>query len=109
KLAQEKRRSFVVVGDEPWTVIEGKRVPITKLQQCLHLGETLEDGVELTTDAEKSFHAGRAVSLAEHTANGERFVREYAVHCGLNEFVADRLAVAACFHDIGKADRRFQL
>jgi CRISPR-associated endonuclease/helicase Cas3 len=103
------RRFLVVPGDPPWTVLESKRVSITELRPVLRLEETLEDGVELTTDSDDSFHGGRAVSLAEHSADVETIAREYATRCGLGTWLAEHIALAAWLHDIGKADRRFQL
>lgn len=103
------RGSFVVPGEPSWTVLEAKRVPIGDLRCVLQPEDTLEDGVELTTDGDDSFCAGRAVSLAEHSADVERFAREYAIRCGLGTWLAEHVALAAWLHDIGKADRRFQL
>lgn len=103
------RGSFVVPGERPWTVLEAKRVPIAALRGVLRPEETLEDGVELTTDGDDSFCAGRAVSLAEHSADVETFAREYAACCGLGDWLTEHIALAAWLHDIGKADRRFQL
>jgi CRISPR-associated endonuclease/helicase Cas3 len=103
------RGLFVVPGDPGWTVLEAKRVPLAELRKCVQPEETLEDGVELTTDGDDSFHAGRAVSLVEHSDDVERFAREYATRCGLGTFLAEHVALAAWLHDIGKADRRFQL
>lgn len=103
------RRSFVVPGDSPWTVLEAKRVPIARLRDVLQPNETLEDGVELTTDGDDSFCAGRAVKLSEHSADVETFAREYATRCGLEAWLSEHIALAAWLHDIGKADRRFQL
>jgi len=103
------RRSFVVPGDPPWTVLEAKRVPIAALRNVLQPDETLEDGVELTTDGDDSFCAGRSVSLSEHSADVETFAREYATRCGLDAWLSEHIALAAWLHDIGKADRRFQL
>jgi CRISPR-associated endonuclease/helicase Cas3 len=103
------RGSLVVPGEPSWTVIEAKRVPLAVLREALQPEETLEDGVELTTDGDDSFHAGRAVSLAEHSADVETFAREYATRCGLGPALAEHVALAAWLHDIGKADRRFQL
>ncbi len=103
------RASFVVPGDPSWTVLEAKRVPIADLRRVLQPEETLEDGVELTTDGDDSFCAGRAVSLSEHSADVETFAREYATRCGLGTWLAEHVALAAWLHDIGKADRRFQL
>jgi CRISPR-associated endonuclease/helicase Cas3 len=103
------RGSLVVPGEPSWTLIEAKRVPLAALRALLQPEETLEDGVELTTDGDDSFHAGRAVSLADHSADVETFAREYATRCGLGASLAEHIAIAAWLHDIGKADRRFQL
>jgi CRISPR-associated endonuclease/helicase Cas3 len=103
------RSSFVVPGDRPWTVIEAKRVPLTELRSVIQPEETLEDGVELTTDGDDSFCAGRAVPLSEHSGDVETFAREYATRCGLGDWLAEHVALAAWLHDIGKADSRFQV
>lgn len=108
KLSQG-RRSLVVPAEPSWTVLEAKRVQAAELRKVLLPGDTLEDGVELTTDGDDSYHAGRAVSLSEHSADVERFAREYAKRCGLGHWLAEHVALAAWLHDIGKADRRFQL
>ena len=103
------RSSFIVSGDPSWTVIEARRVPQAELRSITQPEETLEDGVELTTDGDDSFCAGRAVSLSEHIRDVETFAREYATRCGLGERLAEHVALAAWLHDIGKADRRFQV
>ena len=103
------RNSFVVSGDSPWTVIEARRVPLAELRRVIQLEETLEDGIEVTTDGDDSFCAGRAVSLSEHCRDVETLAREYATRCGLGEWLAEHVALAAWLHDIGKADRRFQV
>lgn len=101
--------SFVVRGDPSWTVLEARRVPIADLRRVVQPEDTLEGGVELTTDGDDSFCAGRAVSLSEHSADVETLAREYATRCGLGAWLAEHVALAAWVHDIGKADRRFQL
>jgi CRISPR-associated endonuclease/helicase Cas3 len=103
------RSSLVVSGDSSWTVIEAKRVPLTELRGVIQPDDTLEDGVELTTDGDDSFCAGRAVALSEHSSDVETFAREFATRCGLGEWLAEHVALAAWLHDIGKADRRFQV
>jgi CRISPR-associated endonuclease/helicase Cas3 len=103
------RGSFVVPGDSPWTVLEARRVPIAELRRVLQPEESFEDGVRLTTDGDDSFCAGRAVTLSEHSADVETFAREYAARCGLGAWLTEHIALAAWLHDIGKADRRFQL
>jgi CRISPR-associated endonuclease/helicase Cas3 len=103
------RGDLIVTGDPSWIVLEAKRVPIADLRSVLEPEETLEDGVEQTTDGDDSFHGGRTVLLAEHIADVETFAHEYATHCGFGPWIAEHIAFAAWLHDIGKADRRFQL
>ena len=103
------RNSFVVPGDSSWTVLEAKRLPIAELRRVLQPEESLEGGVEVTTDGDDSFCAGRAVTLSGHSADVEGLAREYATRCGLGAWLTEHLALAAWLHDIGKADRRFQL
>lgn len=103
------RSSLVVPGQPSWTVIEAKRLPPTTLRGALQPEESLENGIDLTTDGDDSFHAGRAVSLAKHSSDVEAFAREYAMRCGLSPALAEHVAIAAWLHDIGKADPRFQL
>jgi CRISPR-associated endonuclease/helicase Cas3 len=98
------RTTLVVDAPEPWEVLQGRRIRPGALR---NLGA--EDGGELTTDDDDSFYAGQSVSLAEHSADVEQFARQYAAAAGLpGKFVED-LALAGWLHDIGKADRRFQI
>lgn len=103
------RISFVVPGDPARLVIEGKRVSLDKLREVIRVEQTVEVGVELTTDNNDSSCTGRAVSLAEHSKDVEAFGREFATRCGLGEWLVEHIALAAWLHDIGKADHRFQL
>lgn len=103
------RDSFVVPGDQPSTVIRARRIPLTLLRKVLQPGDSLEDGVEVTTDGDDSFCVGRSVLLSDHCRNVEAFAREFATHCGLGEWLTEHIAFAAWLHDIGKADRRFQV
>src|SRR5690606_28131432 len=100
---------FVVPGDPSWIVLEARRIPVAELRAVLGPEEALEGGVELTTDGDDSFCGGRAVSLSEHSSDVETFAREYAMRCGLGSWLAEHVAVAGWLHDIGKADRRFQI
>lgn len=101
--------ALVVPGEPSWMVLEARRVSLAELRAVLLPEETIEDGVELTTDGDDSFHAGRFVSLSEHSADVEAAAREYATRCGLGTWLAEHVALAAWLHDIGKADKRFQL
>lgn len=105
----ESKKTLTVDTSDPWLVLEGKRIRPASLRAVLQAEETVEDGVELTTDEDDSFHAGREVSLAEHSKDVEHFARVYATATGLPSPVASDVALAAWLHDIGKADRRFQV
>ncbi|MCS6798412.1 MAG: type I-U CRISPR-associated helicase/endonuclease Cas3 [Myxococcota bacterium] len=103
------RRSFVVPSDPSWHVLEGGRVSIGDLLAILQTEATFEEGIELTTDGDDSFCAGCAVPLGEHSAHVEMRAREYAERCGFDPRFVEHVALAAWLHDIGKADRRFQI
>jgi CRISPR-associated endonuclease/helicase Cas3 len=105
----ESKTSIVVDAGESWVVLKGRRISAAELRLLSQLEDTIEDGIELTTDADDSFHAGRSVSLAEHSGDVERFARDYASAAGLPPKLVNDLALAGWLHDIGKADRRFQL
>lgn len=101
--------SIVVDANEPWSVIQGNRIDTGTLRAFLQPDDTIEDGVELTTDDDDSFHAGRPVTLSEHSADVEGFAREYAKAEGIPVPLAEDVALAGWLHDVGKADRRFQI
>jgi len=103
------RKSIVVDAGEPWTVLQGRRIGPQTLRTFLRSDHVLENGVELTTDDDDSFHAGRSVTLSEHSADVEGFARDYATAAGLSKSLAEDIALAGWLHDIGKADRRFQV
>lgn len=107
-LAQWKT-SIIVDAKEPWSVIQAKHIAPGKLRVYLQSDDTVEDGVELTTDDDDSFHAGHPVNLSEHSADVEEFARDYATAAGLPMPLAEDIALAGWLHDVGKADRRFQI
>jgi CRISPR-associated endonuclease/helicase Cas3 len=107
QLARSKS-SIVVDADEPWTVLRGKRIRPQNLRALLSVDDTVEDGVEVTTDEDDSFHLGRPVTLSDHSADVERFARNYAEKVLPKELIKD-LALAGWLHDVGKADKRFQV
>ena len=51
---------------------------------------------------------GRPVTLAQHTRDVMEFADRFAPGCGLPPGIVDRFALAARWHDLGKADPRFQ-
>lgn len=103
------RESIIVDVGEPWTVLQGRRIGPQTLRAFLQPDHVMENGVELTTDDDDSFHAGRSVTLSEHSADVEDFARDYATAAGLSKPLAEDIALAGWLHDIGKADRRFQV
>lgn len=108
--ALARSKSTIVVDvDEPWQVIQGRRIGPETLRALLQEGDTVEDGVELTTDDDDSFHAGHPIALSEHSVNVERFALDYATAVGLPLPLVEDIALAGWLHDVGKADRRFQI
>lgn len=107
QLAKSKG-SIVVDGRKSWVVLQGRRVRPLELRALLSTDDTVEDGIELTTDEDDSFHAGRPVTLSEHSADVEHFARDYAERVLPKELIED-VALAGWLHDVGKADRRFQV
>jgi CRISPR-associated endonuclease/helicase Cas3 len=105
----KSKSSLIVDGKEPWRVLQGKRIRPKTLRSILQEDVTIEDGVELTTDEDDSFHAGQSIPLSRHSADVESFARDYATAVGLPTALVEDVALAGWLHDIGKADRRFQV
>lgn len=100
--------SLVVDAPEPWVVLRGRKLSPNALRSLVSVEATAEDGAEATTDEDESFHADRPVGLADHSADVEHFARVYSEGL-LPANLASDLALAGWLHDIGKADRRFQI
>ena len=109
-LCHRSTRFPVQAGDAVWNVLQGRRLPPSETMRLRKAaGASVEDGAEWTTDSEDSYHAGRAVSLAEHSGDVERFACRFAERIGLSQDLCEDLALAGWLHDIGKADPRFQV
>jgi CRISPR-associated endonuclease/helicase Cas3 len=94
-----------------WIVVEGPRLSASELRAAIRgTDASLEPGADTSSDEEDSFHVGRAgITLARHSADVERFARDYATRLALPAELASDLALAGWLHDVGKADPRFQL
>lgn len=103
-------RAFVVEDDDaPWSVLIGRPLRPGALRRKLGAAESVEDGVDLTTDKEDSSDTGVAVELGVHSRDVEDFARSYAKSLGLPDRLVRDVTLAAWLHDIGKVDPRFQL
>ncbi len=73
-------------------------------------GDVSEDRTSdiVNDDDDSASHLGQEVGLHEHLGDVERWVRAFSKNVGLPGSIADDLALAARWHDLGKADRRFQ-
>jgi CRISPR-associated endonuclease/helicase Cas3 len=99
------RRSFVAVGGEPgWSCLDGGRVTRGALADL-----KVDAEADITSDEDESSYLGKAVSLRTHSEDVRRFAERFAQTLRLPQALADDLALAGWLHDIGKADRRFQL
>ncbi len=103
-------RSFVVDAEEPWAVLLGRRVRPAELRRVLWADDTLEEASASTTDGDDSSDGARTpVTLDVHSRDVERLAREFAERLGFPASLVSDLALAGWLHDVGKADRRFQL
>ena len=59
----ESKTSLVVDVDEPWTVLQGRRVSAAELRRLSTVDDSVEDGIELTTDDDDSFRTPGALGV----------------------------------------------
>lgn len=62
-----------------------------------------------TWEEEDSIFSAGPVLLKDHCARVAWRVRDFAAECGLSQDLTQALELAAWFHDVGKADPRFQV
>lgn len=72
-------------------------------------GLTVEDAMLDLAEDDTASVTGAPLTLAQHSGDVERLARTFAQRCGLPTMLVDDLALAGWFHDVGKADRRFQV
>lgn len=61
------------------------------------------------TEPETSSFIGAAVTLLQHSSDVEAWAAALAAGCGLPPTLVDDLGLAGAWHDLGKADARFQI
>jgi CRISPR-associated endonuclease/helicase Cas3 len=103
------RGQHIVKAESTWIVLEANRVAAEELRKSSAPEESVEIGVDVTTEGDVSYFLGRPVSLSEHCSDVECFAREYARQCGFGDWLVEHIALAGWLHDVGKADRRFQV
>lgn len=105
--------------DEEWTLtrteLSSKRarvrevgsgsVLIAKARTAEQRGDELTDMI--TEDDDSSFRS-RQVSLDDHSQDVQSLAKQYAEALHLGTHISEDLALAGWFHDVGKADPRFQ-
>jgi len=70
--------------------------------------KSLDFSVPVTEDDGASIRSSQPILLDDHHFHVAKFVRDYAETLGLGDLAND-LYLAACLHDAGKADMRFQI
>lgn len=90
--------------------VSANRVVVAGRARLRGMGDAEDSfGDENDTDASGfSSRKGKPISLYEHLDGVEKAARSHAVGCGLSEEFATAFACAGSFHDLGKADPRFQ-
>jgi CRISPR-associated endonuclease/helicase Cas3 len=66
------------------------------------------DAPDFSDEDDTAAHGGGNVKLGPHLADVEKRVREMLKDSGLSVGIVEDVALAARFHDVGKADPRFQ-
>lgn len=91
--------------DDSGVVLSAFLMVLLPGEQAMSQSEFEDD--ELVDDELSIAPGGHAVTLSQHTLAVQRKVVEFAEECGLNQF-SETLRIAACWHDEGKRDPRFQ-
>jgi CRISPR-associated endonuclease/helicase Cas3 len=95
-------------GRSGWTVSAVRRVrPPGSFPVPVGTGQAAPEG-ELAPESDSVSLLGREVSLDEHCRGVEEKARALAEAIGLPSELQEVVATAARFHDLGKADPRFQ-
>lgn len=90
-------------------VIAGRKLNVNERGMLLDEGALVEEGQDESSDASDSPHIGVAVELDRHSKDVATVARKFAERLGLPPDLIAALELAARLHDIGKADRRFQI
>ncbi len=103
-LRQDRRSRVILYPDETGVVIAGSR----KAREFLRMWEREEDSAaDFTDEDDTSSLTRRPVTLQVHSMGVKEFSHRFAA--GLPLELAEDIELSAWLHDIGKADRRFQL
>ena len=100
KTLRHKRRRDRLVGDQ--LLIEAEVPSALKTSLPLDLVE------EAVTEDDNSSFLSVEVTLQMHSDDVRTFARDFTRHLHLPQAIADDVVLAAWFHDVGKADARFQ-
>ena len=95
---RSRRRRITLVGDRPLVEVD---VP--------NAAAVAGDAVgEATTESSGPSPAAKPISIEEHCARVRQYAAAFAENIGLSPELKADVEAAAWFHDIGKADPRFQ-
>lgn len=99
----EHRRNPHFANSETWFAVVAKP-PIRINDSASEDGDT----VEITTDDDYGSLTGVEVTLSNHLKGVESYARQFANGCGLSARLVCAMELAGHWHDVGKADPRFQ-
>lgn len=101
---------------EPWSDIvralgdRPRRIPVAERSWTLvgRRRQKKREEAEVTTEDDTASFLGRKIELDRHCRDVRTVAQRFCRSVGLPEELARDLALAAWFHDVGKADPRFQ-
>lgn len=85
------------IGTRPYLLVSGRR-------RVMMAGAS----VEVTSEDDRASFTGREVTLRAHLAGVRDFAEAFAARAGVPPEVVADVALAGWWHDVGKADPRFQ-
>jgi CRISPR-associated endonuclease/helicase Cas3 len=106
-LAHDSQRRVIRYTDDNGIAVIGSRKARERLRSGSDIANDLQ--CEFTDEDDASVMIRREVTLQDHSNGVKDFTRRFAAASGLSRELADDLELAAWLHDLGKADRRFQL
>jgi CRISPR-associated endonuclease/helicase Cas3 len=101
-------RAAVHRSGDVWVVTGRRRLGRAALL-AMAGGRAMTAGDDALTGDDRSSYTGAAVGLDDHLRGVARWAGGFAAACGVSDALAHDLALAGRWHDLGKADPRFQV
>lgn len=100
---------ILTIVSDPRAELELRRAPSSDGKSVWFVAATVNGrALEATTEDAVSSFTGVEVGLEQHLEEVEAWANHFATSAHLDQGLAEDVALAGLFHDLGKADTRFQ-